>query len=92
MQVQAKSEDKQMYDQREKAQRDYEWALSGARAQGREEGREEGEQLGVVKGQIQLLQELLGETPAALAELQALDIAALSAKLAELQQRLRKRR
>jgi hypothetical protein len=44
-----------------------------------------------VDKQIQLLQELLGETPAALAELQALDITALSAKLAELQQRPRAR-
>lgn len=61
--ISAKTEDKQMYDQREKALKDYEWALSGAR----EEGREEGERLGLGKGnlagKIQVFQELLGETP-----------------------------
>ena len=35
--ISGKTEDKQMYDQREKAQRDYEWALSGARAEGLEQ-------------------------------------------------------
>lgn len=40
--ISAKTEDKHMYDQREKAQRDYEWALSGAREEGREEGIEKG--------------------------------------------------
>lgn len=42
-----------MYDQREKAQRDYEWAISGAREEGREEGK--------LAGRIQTLQELLGD-------------------------------
>ncbi len=42
--ISAKTEDKQMYDQREKAQRDYEWALSSVR--------EEGEQIGLEKGGI----------------------------------------
>jgi flagellar biosynthesis/type III secretory pathway protein FliH len=46
--ISAKTEDKQMYDQREKAQRDYEWAISVAR----EEGREEGEQIGLAKGKL----------------------------------------
>ena len=55
--IAAKTEDKQMYDQREKAQRDYEWALSGAR----EEGRDEGE----LMGKIRLLEELLGQVPTA---------------------------
>lgn len=36
-----KTEDKQTYDQREKAQRDYEWALSGAREEGVRLGMEE---------------------------------------------------
>jgi predicted transposase/invertase (TIGR01784 family) len=31
--ISEKTEDKQMYDQREKAQRDYEWAISGARGE-----------------------------------------------------------
>ena len=47
------TEDKQMYDQREKALGDYEWAISGAREEGRVEGK--------LEGKIQLLQELLGD-------------------------------
>ena len=61
--ISEKTEDKQMYDQREKAQRDYEWAITGAkkiareegwiegREEGREEGRVEGERLGIEKGE-----------------------------------------
>jgi predicted transposase/invertase (TIGR01784 family) len=85
--ISEKTEDKQMYDQREKAQRDYEWALSGAR----EEGREEGEQLGVLKGKIQMLQQLLGESPATDDAIKACDLDALASQLAELQERLRAR-
>ncbi|XZE56133.1 Rpn family recombination-promoting nuclease/putative transposase [Planctomycetaceae bacterium SH139] len=85
--ISAKTEDKQMYDQREKAQRDFEWAISGARKEGREEGREEGK----LAGQIQLIQELLGEPRTTDAELQELDTAALSGLLAGLQQQLRNR-
>ena len=48
--ISAKTEDKQMYDQREKAQRDYEWAISGAREEGIEKGREEGHRRGARKG------------------------------------------
>ncbi|MEM6980934.1 MAG: hypothetical protein AAF539_14835 [Planctomycetota bacterium] len=70
-----------MYDQREKAQRDYEWAISGARAEGREEGREEGK----LAGQIQLLQQLLGQTPETDAALLCHDTTALAKQLAELQ-------
>jgi len=97
--ISEKTEDKQMYDQREKAQRDYEWALSGAReegkVEGREEGKEEGERLGMKKGksagQVQLLQELLGDTPSSDSELQELGFDALAAQLAVLPQRLRDR-
>ena len=85
--ISEKTEDKQMYDQREKAQRDYEWALSGARQEGREEGREEGK----LAGKIQMLQELLGEPPTDDAELAAFGAEALTIRLAELQQRLRDR-
>jgi len=46
--ISEKTEDKQMYDQREKTQRDYEWALSGAREEGREEGKEEGPQAALI--------------------------------------------
>ena len=44
--IASKTEDKQMYDQREKALRDYEWALSGALGEGREEGKIEGYEVG----------------------------------------------
>ena len=84
-----------MYDQREKAQRDYEWAISGAREEGREEGREkgreEGLECGLVAGRIQTLQELLGDAPTTAADLAVLHLDALTTKLAELQQRLRDR-
>ena len=89
--ISAKTEDKRMYDQREKAQRDYEWALSGAR----QEGREEGELLGLMKGKlagkIQMLQELLEDVPRTDGELQSHGVDALTTQLAELQQRLRDR-
>jgi flagellar biosynthesis/type III secretory pathway protein FliH len=80
-----------MYDQREKAQRDYEWAITGAREEGREKGREEGLKKGKLAGKIQMLQELLGETLTTDLEFQICDIDALTARLAELQQRLRDR-
>ena len=81
--ISAKREDKQMYDQREKAQRDYEWALSGAREEGREEGR--------ITGQIQLLRSLLGEEETPESELSKTSISDLALMLAELQKRLRDR-
>lgn len=97
--ISAKTEDKQMYDQREKAQRDYEWALYGAREEGREEGlakgREEGQQLGLIKGklvgQIQMLLQLLEEPQGADEELHRLSLLDLETQLVELQKRLRER-
>jgi predicted transposase/invertase (TIGR01784 family) len=85
--ISAKTEDRIMYDQREKAQRDYEWAITGAREEGRQEGREEGK----LTGKIQMLQELLGDTPTTDAEFKNCDIETLTTRLAELQQRLRDR-
>ncbi|MEZ6090824.1 MAG: hypothetical protein R3C05_22945 [Pirellulaceae bacterium] len=49
--ISERTEDKQMYDQREKAQRDYEWALSGAKEEGERLGLEKGERLGLEKGE-----------------------------------------
>jgi flagellar biosynthesis/type III secretory pathway protein FliH len=97
--ISAKTEDKQMYDQREKAQRDYEWAISGAREEGREAGREEGREAGMVvgieqgliAGRIQLMQELLGEQPTETAALRDLELKALRTQLDALQQRMRDR-
>jgi flagellar biosynthesis/type III secretory pathway protein FliH len=76
-----------MYDQRLKAQLDYQWGLNSARQEGREEGREEG----AVIGKIQILQELLGEASSSTTSLQERTIGELSTMLADLQQRLRSR-
>ncbi|MDZ4849911.1 MAG: hypothetical protein SGI77_11545 [Pirellulaceae bacterium] len=43
-----KTEDKQMYDTREKAARDYQWLINGARNEGREEGIEKGAMIGTI--------------------------------------------
>jgi len=96
-----------MYDQRLKAQRDYQWGLNSARQEGLEEGlekgrekgreeglekgREEGMEKGEVVGKIQLLQELLGDELTSAADLRKLAIDELSTMLGELQQRLRSR-
>lgn len=88
-----------MYDQREKALRDHEWALSSARQEGRQEGWQEGRQEGVQEGReqgvavgkIQLIQELLGEAVNSAAELDAMTTAELEFTLADLQARLRNR-
>ena len=63
--------------------------------QGRQEGRQEGERLGLEKGKItgkiQILEELLGYAITPDAALQAMDVASLTTRLAELQQKLRDR-
>ncbi len=59
--------------------------------QGREEGREAGLERGKLAGKVQMLEELLGVPPTPDAELESADLAALTARLAELQQRLRDR-
>lgn len=93
--IAAKTEDKVMYDQREKAQRDYEWALSGAREEGREKGREEGiaigEERGSLIGKVQLLRELLHEPALSVEELRTRELESLKVELVELQNRLRER-
>jgi len=88
-----------MYDQREKAQRDHQWALDSAREAGREEGRvqgletgrEQGLEVGTLVGKIQLLQQLAGETSDSTASLVQRPTSDLDALLADLQQRLRTR-
>jgi predicted transposase/invertase (TIGR01784 family) len=81
--ISAKTEDRMMYDQRLKAQRDYQWGLDIAR----QEGRQEGELL----GKIRILQEILGEEPSSPESLDERTIGELSEILADLQQRLRSR-
>jgi len=85
--ISEKTEDKHMYDQREKAQRDYEWALSGAREEGLEKGLEKGK----LAGKVQMLEELLEVSPTPDSDLYSLEIDALTIRLADLQQRLRDR-
>ncbi|MCC7334381.1 MAG: hypothetical protein IT422_04770 [Pirellulaceae bacterium] len=76
-----------MYDQREKAQRDYEWAISGAREEGERLGLEKGELI----GKVRLLQDLLGVEPTTATALAKLSMSALTANVADLQQQLRDR-
>ncbi len=92
-----------MYDQRLKAQLDYQWGLNSARQkgweegmekgreEGREEGRKEGRQEGELLGKIRILQELLGDEPSSSETLDERTIGELSGILANLQQRLRSR-
>ena len=97
--ISSKTEDKAMHDQREKAQRDYDWMLSSAlkqgreagREAGREEGREVGREEGEVIGAIQMLQGILGDAASSNLELYGRPIIELRAKLSELQERVRSR-
>jgi predicted transposase/invertase (TIGR01784 family) len=77
--IAAKTEDRMMYDQRLKAQRDYQWGLDSAWQEGE------------LAGRIRLLQELLGQEPSPEASLRERTISELSTLLADLQQRLRAR-
>jgi len=90
-----KTEDRVMYDQRTKAQMDYDWAIEGARLQGREEGieqgLEQGIEQGVVAGKVQMLQLLLGEPQSLTTDLSQRSVAELSDLVNELQDRLRQR-
>lgn len=89
--IACKTEDRFMYDQREKALRDQQWLISGAREEGRQEGRQEGESCGIVAGKIQLVQELLGMAVTSSEVLLELELPALESTLNELQDRLRRR-
>ena len=93
-----KTKDRIMYDQREKAQRDYQ--ISRARqeefeegfkqgyAEGFKQGFEEGERFGALMGKIQILQQILGDTLTTYAELKSSEIGTLTSQLAALQRRL----
>ena len=82
-----KTEDKTMYDTREKAIRDQQWILNAARREGREEGREEGE----LFGRIRLLQKLLSLSQSTDEELHAKSRTDLETMATELQAQLRMR-
>ena len=77
------TEEKEMYDSREKAILDYESNLIDAR--------EEGEAIGIEKGRIQLLQELLGGTALSRLELDAMTLEERKSTMQSLQAKLRER-
>ena len=74
-----KTEDRMMYDQREKAMRDQQWLVEGALAKGQ------------TIGTITTLQDIIGETVTTAEELKKLDETELNRICADLQQRLRSR-
>jgi len=71
------SEDKAMYDAREKAIRDRKWELSAAFREGEREGKREGEREGEVKGKIELIRTLQGILQASVSEEQELRVMTL---------------
>ena len=85
--IQTITEEKAMYDSREKAILDYESNLIDAR----EEGREEGEAIGMEKGRIQLLQELLDGPSISQQEMNIMSLEELQSTTKSLQTKLRER-
>ena len=98
-----KTEDKAMYDTREKAIRDQQWIMNAARREAREEGlqegreegrevgREEGREQGEVFGKIRILQNLLSLPQSTDEELKTKSRTELETLATELQAQLRKR-
>jgi predicted transposase/invertase (TIGR01784 family) len=86
-----KTEDKAMYDTREKAIRDQQWILNAARREGLEAGREEGREEGELFGKIRMLQNLLSLPQSTDKELQPKSRTELETLATELQTQLRKR-
>jgi predicted transposase/invertase (TIGR01784 family) len=88
------TEDKAMYDTREKAIRDRQWALNASREEGIEKGREEGEIKGEMKGEIKLihtLQEILGEPISEESSLQGQSLDRLQSITAQLRNKIQGR-
>ena len=84
------TEDKMMYDAREKAIRDYQWAMNSARREGLDEGEIKGE----IKGKVDLIQRLQAilEIPASENQvLQAMDLSQLESLADNLQSQIRNR-
>ncbi len=90
-----KTDDKQLYELREKAIRDQDWAINAARregqAEGRAEGKAEGRSEGELIGKIRNLQELLGMPIDTSNELVSRTIGELEQLSCQLQQQLRSR-
>jgi predicted transposase/invertase (TIGR01784 family) len=83
--ISKKTEDRMMYNQREKAQRDHQWVVEGAREEGREEAR------GTLVDTVTLLQGIADEAETDIDELNKLDIDKLKHMCADLRERLRTR-
>ncbi len=81
-----------VYDQREKARRDYLWGLEAARkegiALGRQIARQAGWQDGLRIGKVQMLQELLNQEPSSTASLLGRSAEELESMFNELYQQL----
>jgi predicted transposase/invertase (TIGR01784 family) len=98
--IQQITEERQVYETREKAMQDIESNLVDAREEGEVIGIEKGEVIGIeigiekgeAIGQIRMLQELLGETVATKDELKGRSVVQLTSMKEELQSTLRKRK
>ena len=80
-----------MYDAREKAIRDRQWALNASRREGLIEGKIEG----IIEGMIEIirtLQEILNEPVGIDQDFEGKNLDQLQTQIAELQERLRNRR
>jgi hypothetical protein len=89
--IQTITEEKAMYDSREKAILDYESSLIDARQEGEAIGIEKGEAIGIEKGRILLLQELIDGPALSTLELNAMSLEELTATIMRLQTKLRER-
>lgn len=88
------SEDKAMYDAREKAIRDRQWQLNAARREGKIEGKIEGKVEGKVEGEIKLIRTLQGILSIPVSEeqdLQRMTLEELEALTSRLQDGIRSR-
>ena len=81
-----------LYEARLKLETDQVWKLQEAKDEGREEGFVLGIQRGEYRGQIRLLQNILGQPESSEGELEAMDIGQLQSLLARLRALLRDRR
>jgi len=94
-QIAQKTEDKTMYDAREKAIRDYQSAINSALHEGQQRGEQIGEQRGELRGalmgKIAILQDILGISPTDQESLRAVSIVELEELAANLQQTARSR-
>jgi predicted transposase/invertase (TIGR01784 family) len=89
-----KTEDKAMYDTREKAIRDQQWILNSARREGLEAGEIKGREEGEIKGEIKLiqtLQEILGGPASDAAVFQGRSLEQLRAMTEELRKKIQRR-